>query len=393
MDVVAPAAHSATSTISVLKGMPVNHRRPTFRSSIVAASLFLALALPGAAAAEHVTVVMEKLDNPRGLVFAPNGALFVAEAGRGAAPCAGTGINCYGHTGAVSRSWRGRQDRVVTGLPSISFPTGTQARGPHDVAMRGLGNARVTIGLEADPATRETRGRPGLGWLVDIPASTLMAPSNHLQTGDWSYAVDLAAFETTHNPDPRIVESDPYAVLPTQSGFVVVDAGANSLLDVDVHGEITLLATFPSRPGRMTDSVPTTVAIGPDGSYYVGEFTGFGNPLPPLGEAKIYRVVPGEATTILCSGFNRIIDIAVDGDGGLYVLQYFSGVTSGAGVVFHVVPSPLDSPDRSCPERRQVIPGVAFDQPTAIALGPDGALYVSNHGGRVGVGEVLRIEP
>jgi len=37
--------------------------------------------------------------------------------------------------------------------------------------------------------------------------------------------------------------------------------------------------------------------------------------------------------------------------------------------------------------------GVVLDTPTAIAIGPDRALYISNRGTRVGVGEVLRIEP
>ena len=73
-----------------------------------------------------ISCVMTRLDNPRGLAFGLHGALFVAEAGRGGAvngPCVGVaGFNCYGHTGAVSRAWMGRQDRVATGLPSISFP-------------------------------------------------------------------------------------------------------------------------------------------------------------------------------------------------------------------------------------------------------------------------------
>ena len=367
-----------------------------FCSIRLAATQLAALTIPCLVFAQPtVTVVMRDLDNPRGIAFAPNGALFVAEAGRGGAPCPGTtGLNCYGLTGAISRYWHGLQDRVVTGLPSLSFPAGTQARGPHDISMHGLGEARVTIGLEADPATRETLGRPGLGWLVDVPASTLMAPSHDLRTDNWAFDVDIAAFEAANNPDPRIVESDPYAVLASSHGYAVVDAGANALLDVDKHGETSLLAVFPSRPGRPTDSVPTTVAIGPDGAYYVGEFTGFGNPLPPPGDAKIYRVVPGEAPTVFCTGFNRIIDIAFDGDGNLYVLQYFAGPTpAGAGILFHVVPTPLDSPDRSCPEREQVNTGVVLDQPSAIALGPGGALYLTTGGGRVGVGQVLRIEP
>src|SRR5688572_25887205 len=73
------------------------------------------------------TVIASGLDNPRGLAFGADGALYVAEAGRGGtsalcAPDPGTGANrCYGPTGAVTRiTGIGAQQRVVTGLPSIA---------------------------------------------------------------------------------------------------------------------------------------------------------------------------------------------------------------------------------------------------------------------------------
>src|SRR5688572_8872256 len=72
-------------------------------------------------------VIASGLDNPRGLTFGADGALYVAEAGRGGtsalcAPDPGTGANrCYGATGAVTRiTGIGAQQRVVTGLPSIA---------------------------------------------------------------------------------------------------------------------------------------------------------------------------------------------------------------------------------------------------------------------------------
>src|SRR5688500_17377445 len=66
-------------------------------------------------------VVMSGLDNPRGLDFGPQGALYVAEAGRGGGVGApnivlrGTPLY-YGATGAVSRLWKGQQQRVASGL-------------------------------------------------------------------------------------------------------------------------------------------------------------------------------------------------------------------------------------------------------------------------------------
>src|SRR5436190_8376719 len=93
-------------------------------------------------AAPTTIVVMSGLDNPRGLAFGPEGALYVAEAGRGGSgPCAvlrGAVQSCYGATGAVSRLWRGQQDRIATGLPSAV--RAGEVTGPHDVAMLGRGD-------------------------------------------------------------------------------------------------------------------------------------------------------------------------------------------------------------------------------------------------------------
>jgi sugar lactone lactonase YvrE len=95
---------------------------------------------------------------------------------------------------------------------------------------------------------------------------------------------------------------------------------------------VTPLATFANRlvdappflglpPGTQIpmDAVPTSVALGPDGDYYVGQLTGF--PFP-IGGANIYRV-PAEGGTpeIVATGFTHIVDLAFGPDGSLYVLE------------------------------------------------------------------------
>jgi hypothetical protein len=356
-------------------------------------ALAAALAAAPAATSATATKVVQHLDEPRGIAFAPNGAMFVAEAGHGGAPCTIGGLNCYGLTGAITRYWHGETDRVVTGLPSIAFAAGAQARGPADIAVSRLGTARVTIGLEDGAANRDALERDGLGWLIRVPPSTLMAPSGHLRPDDWSFEIDVAWAVAP-------LESDPYAILAVPGGYVMTDASANALYDVGPQGELTLLAHLPSRPERtpfLTDSVPTAVAIGPDGAYYVGEFTGFAPP-PPSGYSNIYRVVPGEPLQVYCTGFTRIIDIAFDTDGSLLVLQYATNsppANFGPGVLWRVqLPPPdPDNPAPTCGARERVDTGIALDQPTAIAVGPDGAYYISNAGSRTGfLGEVLRIE-
>jgi hypothetical protein len=129
------------------------------------------------------------------------------------------------------------------------------------------------------------------GW-VHLPAS-----------GGWRPVADITAYEFAANPGGGPLGSNPYGLLAEPGSRVVADAGANALLRVAANGAVSTLAVFPSRPqGRSTDAVPTAVAVGPDGAYYVSELTG----VPfAAGAANIYRVVPGHAPTIAWSGSRR----------------------------------------------------------------------------------------
>jgi hypothetical protein len=367
----------------------------------------------------RATVIVCRLDNPRGLTLGPEGALYIAEAGRGGTgPCiVGLMTFCYGPSGAVSRLWHGTVERLLTGLPSLArFPDGFRATGPNDVAMLGRGTGHVTIGLENDPAFRDTQPEySGLGRLVRFTPE-----------GVWHFTADIAAYEAAHNPDGRIdfercpgdpepcpyLDSNPYGLLAVPGGPLVTDAGANALLRVAANGELSVMAVFHSRgtdPPRasgalppsdpLTDAVPTTVVKGPDGAYYVAELTG----VPFVaGKANIYRVVAGEAppvflTSDACiSGFKMIIDMDFDAQGNLYVLQHATGATGqgGPGVLIRVAPDMTKSD--ACSQyahgvRTTVVTGLT--RPTSVLAAPDGALYISNRGNTAGGGQVIRIQP
>lgn len=362
----------------------------TLHSAVAAAFLGIVLSVFSAAvgaAQSRETIVMSGLNNPRGLTFAPPGqpgdhsgharrsALYVAEAGTGGTlRCAQIrGTVCVGRTGSVSRYWRGEQKRIVQGLPSYApFAMGASAGavGPSDVSFAG-GRGYVVIGLAANPDARAALGEK-FGWIARF------RPNGHV-----TYEADVSEYEKQANPDHGLVESNPYGLLEGGGKRIVADAAGNTLLGVSSRASISTLAVIPSRPqGRITDSVPNSVAIGREGTYYVGELTG--GPFLP-GEAKVWRVVPGQAPQIYCSGFSFIIDLDFDRTGNMYVLEH----ASGPGGPFAGTTGQLLRVGRDC-SKTPVATGL--HAPTSVAIGPDRDAYVSINGTSSAIGAVMRIE-
>jgi len=351
----------------------------TLRVAAVAVGAVVGLGITGETQAQPVaTVVMSGLDNPRGLAFAPNGALYVTEAGRGGTgPCPVNGageLRCYGPSGAITRLWKGKQERVVEGLPSHALPDGSSASGPNDISFQGTGGAYVTLGLGGPPAFQDAYGASGelMGTIIHVSAG-----------GQWRMVGDVASWEFASNPDGGAPDSNPFGILAEPGARYVADAGANALFRVAPNGAVETVAVFPARAsGRPTDSVPTAVARGPDGALYVSELTG----VPfAAGAANIYRVVPGQPPTIFATGFKTIMDIAFDDDGNLYVVE-----NAGGPVFFPPTSGQLT---RVAPNGTRSVVRGGLDRPTAVAIGPDEAIYVTNHGVSAGAGEVLKITP
>ena len=73
--------------------------------------------------------------------------------------------------------------------------------------------------------------------------------------------------------------------------------------------------------------VATSVAIGPDGAYYVGELKGFP---APTAASRVWRIEPDARharcgvsldCSIVADGFTSIVDLAFDKSGTLYVSE------------------------------------------------------------------------
>lgn len=384
----------------------MNRRKSLYRLALpvfmVVAVLALVLAIgptraaPGAAAAPaDWEVVADGLANPRHLTFGPDGALYVAEAGRGGDGVCVEGPEgevCYGATGAITRvTWEtGRaatdQQQVITGLPSLGAKdTGEAATGPHAVAFDTAGDMYLITGLGAPPDVRDPSG----------PFGADGANFAQLMTADpvadtFTPWVDLGDYEATENPDGGEVDTNPFGLLAMGEDFLAVDAGGNDLLSVAADGTVETVAVFPDTmvefppgTGNMMpmQAVPTSVRVGPDGAYYVGQLTGF--PFPK-GGASIWRVEPGSAPEVYATGFSAILDFDFAINGSLYVLEMFTNGALGDDPTGAVVRVDTDG-------TRTVVAREGLILPTGLAIGPDHALYVSNFGLSPDGGQVVRI--
>ena len=128
---------------------------------------------------------------------------------------------------------------------------------------------------------------------------TLLELGRH---GRISRVADIWKFEDRNNPDEELgnshVDSNPVDVWAGRHGFLVADAGGNTVLRVG-HRGIRVVNVFPNQTQPDPSAGPTcrcrpsrpASCSGPDGAIYVSQLTGF--PFP-IGGARIFRDRPAD---------------------------------------------------------------------------------------------------
>ena len=322
--------------------------------------------------------VLGGLDSPRGLAAGPAGRLMYGEI-----------------TGAVSELIAHGRNAGSTKLVGSVPPT--------FIAPQVATDGGQTFVLTA-------AGEPGSG------AATLYK----VNPGMVRALADIAAYQVT-DPDPYnlsgpVDESNPFGLAPLNDGSVLVaDAAANDLLRVYPNGDIETVARLKPRvvavppglgfgppPGAMipAEAVATSVTVGADGYYYVGELRGFPS---PLGRSQVWRIAPNSVNAVCdpvapnvgpcqryADGFTSIVDLDAGRDGSIYVVQLVNAGwlqweevpgTSPVGAVYRIPPgggAPV-----------QLAPGELI-LPAGIAVTGDNAVYVTAP--VFGPGRIVRVQ-
>jgi hypothetical protein len=270
-----------------------------------------------------------------------------------------------GHDGGHGSHGTGVLEQVVTGLD-----------GPRGVDALGHGRTLVTETDGTFSLVVERHGHdPQVIELGQVPTS--FAPAIALGRHGWVYVltggaepgeptaenaatlfkwrrgwdapeevVDIAAYQAT-DPDPYDLEdfpedSNPFGLAALRDGsLLVADAAGNDLLHVwPRHRHIETVARLKPRTVEVPEGLPdagtmipaeavaTSVTVGKDGAWYVGELRGY--PATP-GTSEIWRIRPGTTDAVCdpehpwgeCSryadGLTSIVDLGA-GWKGIYAV-------------------------------------------------------------------------
>ncbi|MGD9711538.1 MAG: ScyD/ScyE family protein [Thermomicrobiales bacterium] len=333
----------------------------------------------------NVSVFAEGLDNPRGLEFGPDGALYVAEGGQGGTTSTEgqceqvippIGPYTGGMTARISKiDTDGTVTTVAESLPSAQL---SEAMGSLVVGMGDIAFVDGTMYALAS-AGGCSHGN------ADFPYSVIRVNED----GTTEIVADMSAFVQA-NPVAQPSEGDfepdenAYALEALDGQLYVIESNHGAVDRVDpATGEISRVIDLSATEGHL---VPTTAVAGSDGNLYVSNLFIF--PITE-GYSNVWMLTPQGELSAHASGLTGVLGLAFDADGQLYALET-SGqgleeapIVPGTGRVVRLTESG---------EWEVVATGLMF--PSGMAMGEDGNLYVTNYGYGFppGAGQVVMID-
>jgi streptogramin lyase len=346
-------------------------------------------ATPGASPAPfpppsaNMTVFAEGLENPRGLEFGPDGALYVAEGGAGGTN-ATTESQCEqvvppigpvtgGPTARISMiDASGMRTTVAEGLPSAQNAPGFIA-GVSDVAFIDDTMYALISGGGC------SHGHP------DDPNGIIRVNAD----GTTELVADISAFVKANpvaEPFPGDFEPDegPYDLAVLDGQLYISESNHGAIDRVDpATGEITRVIDISATEGHV---VPTALVVGPDGTLYVSNLLTF----PVVeGGATVWTLTPDGTLTEFATGLTAVLGLAFDSEGRLYVLE-----TSGPGGPDAPIVPGTGRVVRLADDGSWEVIATGLVFPTGMTFGDDGMLYVSNFGFGFppGAGQVVTVD-